>query len=189
MLLDDAHDLLRLGQAPCARRAAGKHPYSGRDDLDTARSEPPHILLRHGILPHDGIHRRSKEKRGTRREQRRRQHVVGNARRRLRKEICRGGRDEHHLGKGRQRDMRHVMLRRPPHGLCHGRIGDLTEGERRDEGGCRPRHDDAQLRPFLAQKARDLDRLKGGDPARHAENDAPSCERAHVRHSPCRGCS
>ena len=189
MLLYNAHDFLRLRQAARACGAAGKHPYGGGDDLYTTCGKTPYILLCDGILPHDRVHCRGEEERCARREQCRRQHVVGNARRRLRKEICRSGRDEHHLGKGRQRDMRRVMLRRPPHGLCHGSIGDLTEGERRDEGGCRPRHDDAQLRSLLAQKARDLNRLKGGDPARHAENDAPSCERAHVRHSPCRGCS
>ena len=60
------------------------------------------------------------------------------------------------------------MRRLFPHVERHGLSRDLAEGQRRDKMGGLLRHDDVNLRPSLAQAARNLHRLVGGDAARDA---------------------
>ena len=140
--------------------------------MPATRLELCHIFLRHGIFIHRAVHRRSEEDRRCDSKQRRRQHVVGYARRRLGNDVRRSGRDEHKIHQTRQSDVLDVPMRRLfPHVERHGLSRDLAEGQRRDKTGGLLRHDDVNLRPFLAQAARNLHRLVGGDAARDAQKD------------------
>ena len=187
MSFHDGNDLRRLGQASRPRRTTGKLSHTGRNDMHTARRKTRNILLRDRILPHPRIHCGCDIACCSRRKDACRQHIIGDARRRLCDEVRRRGRDEKKLRELRERDVLNVVMRLPPHRLCDGLSRDLAERERRDKGGRCPRHDAAHICARFLQPTCDLDRLVCGNAARHAEDNAPPCECAHVRRSLCRG--
>ena len=166
------HDGGGLRQAALALYAAGEHAARGLDDVPAPCGEVAQVALRHGGFVHVRVHRGRGEYRCLCREQGRRQHVVGNARRGLGDDVGRRRRDQHGVGKCGERDVLDVVVRYlGPHVSRHRLIADLAERQLRDEVLRAARHDDVDLGAGLAQTARDLDGLVGGDAARHAEHD------------------
>ena len=161
-LLAAVEDLFRLRHPPRAGLALGQRTLRRSDDLDASGAKGLDVRLRGRVLPHAGVHGRRDENRTGVRERRLGEHVVGQPVGEL------GQRVRSQRGDHQQIRLREVWVR-----VVVDRV--VRQGGERllgDEALGATRHQGKDLVPGQHETPCELARLVGGNPARHAEEDA-----------------
>ena len=173
-------DLVGLEHPPHAAFAVGVVAFRRPQDADAVGAEALDVALRRRVLPHLDVHRRRDHEGAATREAKRREQVVAESVRDFREEIGRRGRDHDDVPVARELDVAHAVGHaRVPHVRMHRLSGERLQRRRRNEATAGFGHDDAHVGAGLDEKARQLRRLVGGDPAGDPEQNPLS---GNVRH-------
>ena len=162
-------DLLRVGQAPRARIAAGKMPDGRRHDPHAPALEGGLVLAHRRVLPHLGVHGGAEQHRGPRGEQGGRQQVIGQAGGVASHEVRRGRHHQDQVGALPQSGMGDRRVLVPQRGLRRLR-SQGGERQRTDETGGFLGQDRHDMCPGVDQQPAYLHGLVGGDAAADAQH-------------------
>ena len=170
---DVLHQHLFLGQASAAHILAGQHAAFGGDDGKAVPLQRGKVILRDGVFQHAGVHGGGYQLRAFGGQHHGGKHIVRNAVRHFCNDVGGGGGYQDHICLFCQRDVGDLKLEIPVKGVHHALVaGQGLKGERGDELGGVPGHDDLHIRTQLAQCTGHIGHLIGGNAAAHAQQDA-----------------
>ena len=177
------HDIFQRGHAAAALVSAGQVAATHLDKHVAAFTQPGHVGLRGGVVPHAVVHRRGDNQRFSHGQGGTGQQVVGDAMGQLGQDVGRAGGHHHQVGPVGQGNVfgmpvkvlgKHVDTYLVP--------GQCLKGQRGDELRASPRHDHAHLAAFLLEQADEL----GGFEGRDGTGDPEQYTLTHRGYSPFR---
>ena len=171
----DQHIFLR--QTAAANILAGQHAALGGDHREAVAFQRGDIILRDGVFQHSGIHGWRNELGALCSQHCGGEHIIGDAVGHLGDDVGSGRGDKDHIGFFCQRDVGDFKLEIPVKGVHHAFVaGEGLKGERSDELGGVPGHNDLHIGSQLAQCAGHIGHFIGGNAAAYAQKDAFSVQ-------------